>query len=92
MSIRDTYKAEITLDVQQVFELQKAIADRVVKYLKATDEEYPYRAEDMETLMSVVQLLDPHVSTIVDSHEDEIAREAATILDDEEEVRRFMEE
>ena len=92
MSIRDTYKAEITLDVQQVFELQKAIADRVVKYLKATDEEYPYRAEDMETLMSVVQLLDPHVSTIVDSHEDEVAREAATILDDEEEVRRFMEE
>lgn len=92
MSIRDTYKAEITLDVQQVFELQKAIADRVVKYLKATDEEYPYRAEDMETLMSVVQLLDPHVSTIVDSHEDEVAREAATILDDEEEVRKFMEE
>ena len=92
MSIRDTYKAEITLDVQQVFELQKAIADRVVKYLKATDEEYPYRAEDIETLMSVVQLLDPHVSTIVDSHEDEVAREAATILDDEEEVRKFMEE
>ena len=92
MSIRDTYKAEITLDVQQVFELQKAIADRVVKYLTATDEEYPYRAEDMETLMSVVQLLDPHVSTIVDSHEDEVAREAATILDDEEEVRKFMEE
>ena len=92
MSIRDTYKAEITLDVQQIFELQKAIADRVVKYLTATDEEYPYRAEDMETLMSVVQLLDPHVGTIVDSHEDEIAREAATILDDEEEVRRFMEE
>lgn len=92
MSIRDTYKAEITLDVQQIFELQKAIADRVVKYLTATDEEYPYRAEDMETLMSVVQLLDPHVGTIVDSHEDEIAREAATILDDEEEVRKFMEE
>ena len=68
MSIRDTYKAEITLDVQQIFELQKAIADRVVKYLTATDEEYPYRAEDMETLMSVVQLLDPHVGTIVDSH------------------------
>ena len=57
MSIRDTYKAEITLDVQQIFELQKAIADRVVKYLTATDEEYPYRAEDIETLMSVVQLL-----------------------------------
>ena len=92
MSIRDTYKAEITLDVQQIFELQKAIADRVVKYLTATDEEYPYRAEDMETLMSVVQLLDPHVGTIVDSHEDEVAREAATILDDEEEVRKFMEE
>lgn len=92
MSIRDTYKAEITLDVQQVFELQKAIADRVVKYLKATDEEYPYRAEDMETLMSVVQLLDPHVSTIVDSYEDEVAKEAATILDDEEEVRKFMED
>ena len=91
MSIRDTYKAEITLDVQQIFELQKAIADRVVKYLTATDEEYPYRAEDMETLMSVVQLLDPHVGTIVDSHEDEIAREAATILDDEEELRKFIE-
>ena len=91
MSIRDTYKAEITLDVQQIFELQKAIADRVVKYLKATDEEYPYRAEDIETLMSVVQLLDPHVSTIVDSHEDEVASKEATILDDEEELRKFIE-
>ena len=91
MSIRDTYKAEITLDVQQIFELQKAIADRVVKYLTATDEEYPYRAEDMETLMSVVQLLDPHVGTIVDSHEDEVASKEATILDDEEELRKFIE-
>lgn len=89
MSIRDTYKAEITLDVQQIFELQKAIADRVVKYLKATDEEYPYRAEDMETLMSVVQLLDPHVSTIVDSHEDEVSREAAIMLNDDDEMRKF---
>ena len=88
MSIRETYRAEITLDVQQLFELQKAIADRVVKYLKATDEEYPYRAEDIETLMSVVQLLDPHVSTIVDSHEDEVASKGAAM----EKIRKAEQE
>ena len=91
MSIRETYKAEITLDVQQIFELQKAIADRTVKLVFATDEEYPYRSEDIETLLSVSRLLDPHLDSITEAHEDEVAREAATILDDEEEVRKFIE-
>ena len=91
MSIRETYKAEITLDVQQLFELQKAIADRTVKLVFATDEEYPYRSEDIETLLSVSRLLDPHLDTITEAHEDEVAREEATILDDEEELRKFIE-
>lgn len=92
MSIRETYKAEITLDVQQIFELQKAIADRTVKLVFATDEEYPYRSEDIETLLSVSRLLDPHCEYIVETHEAEVASEEATILDDEEELRKFMEE
>ena len=91
MSIRETYKAEITLDVQQLFELQKAIADRTVKLVFATDEEYPYRSEDIETLLSVSRLLDPHLDSITEAHEDEVAREEATILDDEEELRKFIE-
>ena len=91
MSIRETYKAEITLDVQQLFELQKAIADRTVKLVFATDEEYPYRSEDIETLLSVSRLLDPHLDSITEAHEDEVASEEAAILDDEEELRKFIE-
>lgn len=91
MSIRETYKAEITLDVQQIFELQKAIADRTVKLVFATDEEYPYRSEDIETLLSVSRLLDPHLDSITEAHEDEVVSEEATILDDEEELRKFIE-
>ena len=91
MSIRETYKAEITLDVQQLFELQKAIADRTVKLVFATDEEYPYRSEDIETLLSVSRLLDPHLDSITEAHEDEVVSEEATILDDVEELRKFIE-
>lgn len=91
MSIRETYRAEITLDVQQLFELQKAIADRTVKLVFATDEEYPYRSEDIETLLSVSRLLDPHLDSITEAHEDEVVSEEATILDDEEELRKFIE-
>ena len=91
MSIRETYKAEITLDVQQLFELQKAIADRTVKLVFATDEEYPYRSEDIETLLSVSRLLDPHLDSITETHEDEVASEEAAILENEDEVRKFIE-
>jgi len=91
MSIRDTYRAEITLDVQQLFELQKAIADRTVKLVFATDEEYPYRSEDIETLLSVSRLLDPHLDSITETHEDEVASEEAAILENEDEVRKFIE-
>lgn len=92
MSIRETYTATVTLDVQQLFELQKSIADRVVKYLLATDEEYPYRAEDMATLVSVSEMLDPHIALVTEGYEGEIAAKEATILDNDEEVRKFMEE
>jgi len=91
MSIRETYTAEITLDVQQLFELQKAIADRTVKLVFATDEEYPYRSEDIETLLSVSRLLDPHLDSITETHEDEVASEEAAILENEDEVRKFIE-
>jgi len=91
MSIRETYTAEITLDVQQLFELQKAIADRTVKLVFATDEEYPYRSEDIETLLSVSRLLDPHLDSITETYEDEVASEEAAILENEDEVRKFIE-
>jgi hypothetical protein len=91
MSIRETYTAEITLDVQQLFELQKAIADRAVKLVFATDEEYPYRSEDIETLLSVSRLIDPHLDSITEAHEDEVASEEAAILENEDEVRKFIE-
>jgi hypothetical protein len=91
MSIRETYTAEITLDVQQLFELQKAIADRAVKLVFATDEEYTYRSEDIETLLSVSRLLDPHLDSITETHEDEVASEEAAILENEDEVRKFIE-
>lgn len=92
MSIRETHTATITLNVQQMFELSKAIADRVAKYIRATDDGYPYRHQDIETLLSVHKMIDPHIVLVTETYEDEIATKESAILDNEEEVKKFMED
>lgn len=91
MSIRETHRATITLDVQQLFELSKAIADRVSKYVRATDDEYPYRRQDIETLLSVHEMLDSHIVLVTETYEGEIAAKESAILNNDDEVRKFME-
>jgi hypothetical protein len=36
-------------------------------------------------------LLDPHLDSITEAHEDEVASEEAAILENEDEVRKFIE-
>jgi hypothetical protein len=91
VSIRETYTATITLNVQQLFECHKALCERASTYLNGTDEQYPYRWQDLETLSSVASILRRHLDIIVNGYEDEIATKEATALDDDDAVRRFIE-
>ena len=90
MSIRDTHTATITLNVQQLFEVSKALTDRIAKYALAPEGDYPDRWQDIATLQSVQQVLDKHIEFVVDTYEAEIASEEAKALDDADEVRRFL--
>lgn len=90
MSIRETHKTTITLDVQQLFEVSKAITDRIAQYIVASDATYPNRWEDIATLQSVQQLLRKNIEFVRDAYEAEIAGNEATILDDEEALNNFL--
>lgn len=91
MSIRETHKTTITLDVQQLFEVSKAITDRIAKYALSTDEEYPYREQDIAVLQAVQEVLGRNIDFVTETYEGEIAVSESAILNDEEAVRRFIE-
>jgi len=91
MSIRETHKTTITLDVQQLFEVSKAITDRIAKYALSTDEEYPYREQDIAVLQAVQEVLSRNIDFVTETYEGEIAVSESAILNDEEAVRRFIE-
>lgn len=91
MSIRETHKTDITLDVQQLFEVSKAITDRIARLAVSSDEQYPYRLQDIATLQSVQQVLEKNIDFVTDEYEAEIASEEATALDDEQALRDFLE-
>jgi hypothetical protein len=44
----------------------------------------------METLFRVRKILEVHITKAVDEWESELARKEATILDNEEEIARFL--
>lgn len=73
MSIRETHKTTITLDVQQLFEVSKAISDRIARYISASDATYPNRWEDIATLESVQQFLNKNIEFVRDVYEVELA-------------------
>lgn len=73
MSIRETHKTHVALDVQQLFEVSKAITDRIAKYIAASDETYPNRWEDIATLQSVQQFLRKNIEFVCDEYEREIS-------------------
>lgn len=87
-----TYQATITLDFQQLMEVRKAITDRVVKYALATDDEYPYRSGDLETLQRTAEMLDSHIETARDEWEAKVAEKEASLLDDPEAIRKFLDQ
>jgi hypothetical protein len=91
VSIRETHKTTITLDVQQLFEVSKAITDRIARYATSPDEMYPYRLQDLAVLQSVQQVLEKNIQFVCDGYDDEIATDEATELDDEEAMKRFLE-
>jgi len=91
VSIRETHKTTVTLDVQQLFEVSKAITDRIAHLACSSDEQYPYRWQDIATLQSVQQVLRKNIEFVTDGYEAEIAGDEATALDDEEALRKFVE-
>jgi len=91
VSIRETHKTTVTLDVQQLFEVSKAITDRIAHLACSSDEQYPYRWQDIATLQSVQQVLRKNIEFVTDGYEAEIAGDEATALDDEEAFRKFVE-
>ena len=87
-----TYKATITLDFQQLMEVRKAITDRVAKYFLATDDEYPYRRDDLKTLNRTAQMLDSHIDIATAEWEAKVAQTEASLLDDPEAIRKFLDQ
>jgi len=90
MSIRETHKTHITLDVQQLFEVSKAITHRIAHYAVSSDEQYPYRQQDIATLQSVQQILERNIEFVTDGYEAEIASDEASALDDEQSVAEWL--
>lgn len=90
MSIRETHKTTVTLDVQQLFEVSKAITDRIAHLACSSDEQYPYRWQDIATLQSVQQVLRKNIEFVTDGYEAEIASDEASALDDEQSVAEWL--
>jgi len=77
------YKATITLDFQQIMEIRKAITDRVAKYFLATDDDYPYRHDDLDTLNRTAEMLDSHIEIACGEWESRVAKDEAGLMTDE---------
>lgn len=78
------YIGTITLTVQQMMEVHKAIRQRLVFLtVEATDEQYPYREQDIQDLLFVSELLDEHEKVAIDEWEAEVARKEANLITDE---------
>lgn len=86
-----TYTGSITLTVQQMMEVHKAIRSRLVFLItEADDDHYPHKQQDIQDLLAVGQLLDAHETRAVTEWEDQVAHAEADELNDEEALRRFM--
>ena len=87
------YTGTVTLTIQQMMEVHKAIRARLVFLtIEATDEQYPYRQQDVADLLDVCRLLDEHEERAVDEWEEKVARAEAIQLDDFDALRRFFEQ
>lgn len=86
-----TYTGNITLTVQQMMEIHKAIRSRLMFLaIETNDEQHPYRHDDIQVLLSVAELLDEHEKRAVDEWEQKVAQTEANQLNDEEALRRFL--
>lgn len=86
-----TYTGSITLTVQQMMEVHKAIRARLVFLItEADDDHYPHKDQDIQDLLDVGQLLDDHEKRAVTEWEEQVARTEANQLNDDEALRRFL--
>jgi hypothetical protein len=83
-----TYAASINLSYQEIWELQKAIAERVCTLIKRGDS----GSDSMEWLMQVSLVLDTHIENAVSEWEEKVAHSEAAELNDEEALRKFLSE
>jgi len=86
-----TYTGDITLTVQQMMEIHKAIRSRLMFLaIETNDEQHPFRHDDIQVLLSVAELLDEHEKRAVDEWEQKVAQTEANQLNDEEALRKFL--
>jgi len=87
------YTATLTLTIQQMIEVHKAISARLVFLsIETTDEKHPDRWQDVEDLLKVAEMLDAHEERARDEWEEKVARAEAVQLDDFDALRRFFEQ
>lgn len=85
------YKATITLTIQQIIELHKAVSARITFLtIQATDEEYPYRDQDIQDLLEVAEIFDKHEEIAVNEWEAKVVKAESALLNDELKLKEFL--
>lgn len=80
------YEATLNLTYQEMWELQKAISQRMVTLIKR-DEMF---SDEMVMLTQVNEIIDKHVTIALEEWEANVAKNEAQALDNEDEVRKFF--
>ena len=85
------YKATITLTIQQIIELHKAVSARITFLtIEASDEQYPHRHQDIQDLLEVAEIFDKHEEIAINEWEAKVAREESALLNDELKLKEFL--
>jgi hypothetical protein len=84
-----TYTGNITLTVQQMMEVHKAIRARIV-HLTIEADDYPHKHQDIQELLTVGELLNHHETQAVQQWEEQVARTEAQELDNETKLHKFL--
>lgn len=82
------YRATIDLSYQEMWELQKAIAQRVGTLI----ERGMMDSDEMRWLLQIGALINDHTTQAVEEWEAGVARSEAAELDNDEELRKFLDD
>lgn len=85
------YKATITITFTQMVEVHKAITARI-SYLLSQVGHNAYSETDIDTLLEITEVLDAHEQEAMSDWERKVAEREAHELDDDDAVRRFLDQ